>query len=244
MKALTLISASMIDIGVLQAGEVPTASEAQDCLLRLNQWIDGLANQRLSIYYVPRVTKTLTASTASYTVGTGGNIDIARPLFLDRAAVIYDNTATIPTETLVRMYSDQEWQMVSQKTLTAAYPTGVYYDYSFSAGLSTIWVWPIPTSTTTTLVLYTPQQALTQFADLTTDYTFPPGYERVLRSNLACEISPMFQTPVTPDLRKQAVDSLADVKRANTRPTQLVLDSALTSRHDGLYNIYSDTVGR
>ena len=244
MKALTLISASMIDIGTLQPGEVPSASEAQDCLTRLNQWIDGLANQRLSIYYVPRITKALTAGTASYTVGTGGDINIVRPLFLDRVNLIYDNTATIPTELLLRMYSDQEWQMVAQKSLKAAYSTGVYYDYSYSSGLSRLWVWPIPTSTTTTLVLYAPQQALTHFADLTTDYTFPPGYERMLRTNLCCEISPMFQVQVTPDLRRQAIESMADVKRANTRPTQLILDPALTARHDGLYNIYSDTVGR
>jgi hypothetical protein len=79
---------------------------------------------------------------------------------------------------------------------------------------------------------------------LTTDYTFPPGYERMLRTNLACEISPMYQVQVSPDLKKMAVDSMADVKRANQRENQLVLDSALTSQASGLYNIYSDTVGR
>ena len=139
MNANTLIKASMIDIGTLQPGEDPTASEAQDCLLRLNQWIDGLANQRMSIYYVPRTTLALTANKASYTVGTGGEINIIRPQFLDRVNLIYDNTATIPTELLLRMYSDQEWQFVAQKTLTAPYPTGVYYDYSDVAGLSRLW---------------------------------------------------------------------------------------------------------
>jgi len=244
MKANDLIRSAMIDIGTLQPGEDPTQTEANDCLLRLNQWIDGLANQRQSIYYVPRTTKVLTANTASYTVGTGGDINIIRPLWIDRANLIYDNGSTPTTEIYLRMYSDQEWQLVAQKSLTSTYSTGVYYDYSYSSGLSRLWVWPIPTVSTTTLVLYCPQQALTHFADLTTDYTFPPGYERMLRTNLACEISPMYQVQVSPDLKKMAVDSMADVKRANQRENQLVLDSALTSQASGLYNIYSDTVGR
>lgn len=244
MKALTLIKSAMVDIGTLQPGEDPSASEAQDCLSRLNQWIDGLANQRQSIYYVPCTTKVLTASTASYTVGLGGDINIIRPLWIDRANLIYDNGATPATEILLRMYSDEEWQLVAQKSLTATYSTGVYYDYSYSAGLSRLYVWPIPTVSTTTLVLYCPQQALTHFADLTTDYTFPPGYERMLRTNLACEISPMFQVSVTPDIRRQAIESMADVKRANQREYQLVLDNALTAKSGGLYNIYSDTIGR
>lgn len=213
-------------------------------MLRLNQWVSGLSTQRLSIYYVPRITKNLTAGTASYTVGSGGDIDIVRPLWIDRANLIYDTSQSPSTEILMRMYSDQEWQLVAQKSLTATYPTGVYYDYSYSSGLSRIYVWPIPTSSATQLVLYAPQQALSEFATLTTPYTFPPGYERMLRTNLACEISPMYQVAVTPDLRRQAQESLADVKRANTRENQLVLDGALTASSSGLYNIYSDTVGR
>lgn len=244
MTAYSLIRGAMIDIGTLQPGEVPSAAESQDCLDRLNQWVSGLATQRQSIFYVPRVTKDLTANQASYTVGPGGDINITRPLWIDRVNLVYDTTATPNTEILLTVYSDQEWQLVAQKSLTANYPTGAYYDYSYTSGLSRIYVWPIPTTANCQLVLYPPQQVLTSFADLTTDYGFPPGYERMFRSNLAVEISPMFQVPVNPDLKRQADMSLADVKRSNQRENQLIIDNALTAPSNALYNINADTFGR
>lgn len=239
MTGLQLISAAMKTIGALAAGETPSSEEASDCLLRLNDLIDNWATQRLTIYYQLRTTKTLTANTTSYTIGTGGAINIVRPTLIEAAGLIIDTTATTPTEIPIEVFTLQQWQAIAQKTLTAALSRGIFYDYGWTSGLAVIYPWPIPTVSTTQLVLYTPQ-ALTAMT-LAGTYTFPPGYARLLRMGLARDIAPEFARPWTGDLQALYEESIGDVKRANIRLTDLSVDRALLPR-TGFYDLYTDSV--
>ena len=70
--------------------------------------------------------------------------------------------------------------------------------------------------------------ALIEFADQTTDYTFPPGYRRMITFNLANELAPWYPV-VQPDPRiaKIAAESIGNIKRANTRIPLAVFDRSL-----------------
>lgn len=222
MTGLALISGALTQLGVLAAGETLANADAEAALTRLNDWIDSLGTERLTIYKLLRTEKALASGTASYTLGSGGAINIVRPVWLQDAGLIEDNTAAIPQERPIKVLTDDEWARVPDKTQTGIVGS-VYCNFDWSAGLALVSVYPIPNTATTTLVLYTPV-ALTEFANLTTEYTFPPGYRRFLRTNLAIELAPEYGRPLDPALVQQAIDAKAQIKRANHREADLRLD--------------------
>lgn len=239
--AIDFITGAMTDLGVLAAEETASNEDAADVFTVLNMMADALGVERLTMYQIVRTVKTLTASTASYTIGTGGSINIVRPTWIDRAGIVIDNTASPPTEIPITVLTDQEYARWPQKALTNTQSQAVYYDHSWSAGLGLVYPLPIPTVSTTQLVLYAPSVAVAQFADQsTTDYTFPPGYARAIRKNLALEIAPMFKAEPSPLLMKQAEESKKAIKRANVRPVTLTIDPAL-SQSSGHWSINTDS---
>ena len=217
-------------LGVVDPTSTPSAEDANIAFEALNDWIDALATQRLSIYYVTRTAHTLVSGTASYTIGSGGTINIARPLWLEQAGLIIDTGASTPTEIPIRVLDDDERALIAQKTLQSSYVEGVWLDHNWSAGLARVFVYPIPNISTTQLVLYTPT-AITEFANLSTDYTFPPGYRRAITFNLANELAPWYPS-AQPDPRvgQIAKESLAWVKRANQRLSTVYIDRGATPR--------------
>lgn len=58
-------------------------------------------------------------------------------------------------------------------------------------------------------------EELTQPATLATDLTFPPGYLRAFRYNLACEMAPEFGTEPSAQVRRIAMSSKRNLKRIN-----------------------------
>ena len=211
--ALHLIKAALLDLGVLAAGEDPTAAEADDALNALNRLIDKLAANHLAIWSETRTETAIVASQASYTVGSGGNVNIARPVFLED--VRYQDTSPTPDQEYpLDKLTDAQWQGIGDKDLTSGVPSAWYYNPTYPTG--TLYLWPIPTGTTLQLVTYT-KTALTEFAALSTSFSLPPGYREMLVTNLAVRLAPMYGRPVPPELALEARESLAVVKRANRR---------------------------
>lgn len=189
MTGAALINAALKALNVLSAGEVPDANDANDSLLRLNDWLDALGTQDFSVYYLLRTVVPLVNGTANYTIGTGGAVNIPRPVSIDHAGLVLPATP-VSQEVPTTVFTDQMWQSIGQKSYSATYPQGIYYDYNWVSGLATITVYPVPNTSTASLVLYTPS-ALTEMT-LAGDVTFPPGYRRFLRYGLARELSAEF----------------------------------------------------
>lgn len=217
-------------LGVIAPTDTPSAEDADTAFDVLNDWIDALGTQRQSIYYVARTVKTLASGTASYSIGSGGSINIARPLQIENAGLILSTADTYPIQVPIDVMTDDEWANRAQKTLPSNLVQGIYYDHNWTAGLGLIYVWPVPNVSTTQLVLYTPT-ALTEFADLSTDYTFPPGYRRAILYNLANELAPWYPAAKPdPRIASLAESSMALVKRSNLRLSEVYTDRAIASR--------------
>lgn len=231
MTAENYITRALRSLGVIQATEVPDAESMQAGFELLNEMIDAWGTQRLTVFVVARTLFPLTAAQASYTIGTGGNFNIVRPVWITSCSIVPDDTVAIPLEIPCGPpLTIQQFQRIAQKLATNTYPYSIYYDHAWTAGLGTIQVYPVPTSSLASLVLYTPT-ALVRFADLVTDYTFPPGYEKAIRSNLSVVMMPdwnRLNNPIRIQFMKdEAVSSLADVKRANWQPVDLNVDAAM-----------------
>ena len=244
MTVSELITASLQDLRVLQVGETVSANDAAYALARLNDWINGLATEGLTVYSQARTTWTISTA-ASYTIGAGGVINCARPTGpMGVTNVGFQDTSVSPTieYNLGPLLTEDAYAGIAQKALTSVYPQAMYYNPTFTSGLGLIYLWPIPTSTTLQGVIYTPVP-VAEFAAISDTISLPPGYRRFLRTGLAKEIASAFDAPLTPDLQQAAMESKADIKRANVR----LLD--LSSGVAGLifggsgphYNIYSDS---
>jgi hypothetical protein len=233
--ALDVITAALREIGVLAAGEVPSAAEGSDGLTALNNWLDQKAAERLTIYQVTRTLWTISANDGEYTVGASGNVNVARPTSIQGVSII--ETATDPDYeiSLGDGLTDDAYRGITQKALTSTLPRHWYYNATFPLG--TLTLWPIPTSTTLQGALYAPQQ-ITSFAALSTDVSLPPGYMRAMIKNLALDLSPSYGVQPSMLLVDQARESLATVKRSNIRPTELVCDAgALIQGARGTFDI-------
>jgi hypothetical protein len=237
MTARDLITQALRSVRALGIGDYLEAEDANDALLRLNDWLDSLALERLSIYYVTRTAQDLASNKPSYTIGPGGDINMVRPASIESVGLILDSNATPVYEKPIDIFTDQRWQSIRQKNLTSPYIQGIYYDHNWSPmaapplpatamPLGTIYVWPVPNIGSTRLVLYTPV-ALPEFATLDTDYTFPPGYRRFLRTNLMVELAPEYGKQITSDQFRMATQAKAVIKRANVRPAEARVDPAL-----------------
>lgn len=235
---LQLITRSGTLVGIFAQGETPSAADAQDALAIVNGLLDGFATQRLTLPASQREVFSFVTNTSTYTIGpSGADWTTTRPASIDTMAVLSVNAQPYPFEIPMAPLDDQSYDGLSIKTLTATFPFNYYYNATFPNG--TLFVWPTPTDVANyQAVLYTPTQLAT-FATLTTSYTLPPGYYRMLYYNLALEMAPAFGRPMDPVIAKLAGDSLADIKRLNVEMTDLSAGVSLPGT-GGIYNIYGD----
>jgi len=240
MRALDLISSSMRLIGSLASGEVPTSAEASDALTVLNQMLDSWAADRLIVFTITIQEFALTPSQQVYTYGVGGNFNAPRPARIDRASIVSLTNPSQPLELPIDYYTNWDWQQVPVKNIQTTLPQAVYDDQGYP--LRNLSFWPIPTVVVNTrLYVWT---ALSSFASLTTDNSYPPGYIEALRYNLAvrlmAEMPGGFDPVMAQTTAPLAIESLARVKSMNLPLIEAFCDAALNDK-SVRYNYYSDT---
>lgn len=238
----SVVTFALEQIGVYAVGESLSANDAQTGLSRLNAMTSSLNIQSLARLVVTRAVFDLVANQSTYTIGTGGDFNAARPTSIQNASLLL-NSSSPSIEIPLTLLTDQGYQAISIKTQTNTLPSAVYYQPTFTtSGYGTVILWPVPTVATNDLVLYS-QQALVTFADLTTQYYWPEGSEEMLGFGLALRLAPIYARPVPDDVRRMASQSLANFKRQNVRMADLANDAAMIGgRGRWGYDINSDTI--
>ena len=231
-----LVTASLRELDVLAAGEVPPDDEVTSGLEVLNRMVNAWKAEQVFIYQLTATELALTANDGTYTVGAGGDFNVLRPVHLT-AVTVRDSVTTPPYEAGLQEMTDADWAGVVIKTQTASRPQAFHFNLTYP--LATLNFWPVPTSTTLTGIIYAPE-AVAEFASINSTVSLPPGYERMIVKNLAVELAPSYDAQVSTQLERQAQDSLAVVLRANRRLSDLKFDPG-ASMHPQDYNIYSDT---
>src|SRR6266550_4739213 len=202
VAALDLITDAFFELNCFMSGESIPNSDAQFSLRALNGMIGSWATQPLTIPATARHVLSWTIAkggpTNPYTIGSGGNYDIARPVNQNSISqamlLLIDGATEIP----LGVMTDQSYEQLPVKSLAGTQPTSIYYNPTFTSGLGALYVWPVPSTTNTQLVLYV-EQALTTFGNLTTAYQIPQGYYNALKYGLASEIATPYGHPITDD---------------------------------------------
>src|SRR5215469_11921952 len=210
MNAGNLINSAFRLINVLASGEVPSASEQSDALTILALMLDSWQAERLTIFTILRDGSTTSphlfpfvVGQQTYTLGPGGNFNIARPAKIERMSIEWLANPAQPLELPLEMVNEQRWQTVPVKAITSTLPTVVYDDGNYP--LRNLAFWCTPTVVSNVVIYY--WQALSQFPDLVTDVEFPPGYFKALRYNLAVDLAAEFGRPISPEVAAQALSS-------------------------------------
>ena len=224
VAALDLITDAFYELNVFMPGESIPNADAQTGLRYLNRMLSIWKTQSFTIPAILRSVLSWTVGkggpTNPYTIGSGGDFDIARPSnqqsIKQAMLLLVDGSTEIP----LGMMTDQSYDQLPVKNLAGAQPTSIYYNPTFTSGLGTINAWPVPNTTTTRPVLYC-EQALTTFGNLTTAYQLPDGYDDALMYCLALRLAGPYGKPVTDDLREFATQGLRLIKRANVKPSDM-----------------------
>lgn len=237
-----LIEDCLQDLLIVGAGNTADADDAQLGLDRLNDWIDALALDGLTIPAIVRAVWTLVSGTASYAVGTGSTVSVTKPVSPQAIVNIgyLDTSLATPLEILFgRVLTDQEYAQTPQKTLQTSYPTGFWYDPTFGV-TGTLKPLPIPNISTLQGVIYAP--SLLAEVLLSDTVLLPRGYRRFFRSNLTVEVAAAFEKPVPSSIAKIAAESMLRVKTANVRMVDMGFALGVPGlAASGWYDINSDT---
>lgn len=241
---LQIITDALQDLGVLDATETPESQDVTLGLRRLNQWIGTLALHRQLIFEVRREVFVLAQGVASYTIGPGATWNTVRPVWIDGVSFILDATEADPVEVTRRKpWTTQEFQAIPVKSTTGPIPNGLYCDMAFSAsGHATVTVYPVPSTAVARAVLYIPRP-LQQFADSTSTYVMPDGFELMLVKGLAVQLQRPYGKTADPGLIEEAREAMDAIKRAYWRPRLMrmpVEALAVGGGAGGRYNIYTD----
>jgi hypothetical protein len=207
--AADIIALSLKDIGVLDAHETPDANMMKDALTTLNQM---LAQWQISSNYIYAQTDvTFNPSGAiTYTIGTGGTINVSTPPNIDYAFYRI-NDQDFPIEILGSFEEYQEG--IGLKNIgTGAFPECLYFNPSYPLGV--IYIYPTPA--TGTIHLGVPTQ-LPNYTASANALTLPPEYELAIRFSLDEILAAMFGTSLRPDIQQLAIKTRRQMKLNNFR---------------------------
>lgn len=183
------------DLGCLRAGQTLSADIENDILIAANQMLDSMLIDQLAITAYPAQVFTLTAGVQQYTIGpseVAPNFTAARPTEIEDANIIL-NTVSPVLRTPLDIINVDQWANIPVQSLPNTLPTRLYYvkDFNITTGAGTILIWGGAISNYQLELFAWDQTVLRQFADLTTAYIYPNGYERMIRKCLAVEIAPL-----------------------------------------------------
>jgi hypothetical protein len=227
-----LINGALRLIGQLAEGETPSADTSQDALFAMNQMIDSWNTERLSVFSTQDQVFTWPANQATRTIGPTGDFVGNRPVLFDDATYFRDASTNVSYG--IKFINQQQYDGIAVKTVTSTYPQVVWVNMEYPDATMTIY--PVPTRDLEWHIVSI--EELTRPALLADTLSFPPGYLRAFRYNLACELAAEFGVEPPPTVQTIAMTSKRNLKRINNPDDVMALPFALVNNRQR-FNIYS-----
>jgi hypothetical protein len=227
-----LINGALRLLGVLAEGEVPSAETSQDALRAMDQMIDSWNTERLSVFSTQDQVFTWPAGAISRTLGPSGDFVGNRPVLLDDATYFVQPGTGVSYG--IKFINQQQYDGIAVKTVTSTFPQVIFVNMTYPD--IEMFVYPRPTADLTWHFISV--EELTQPATLDTNLTFPPGYLRAFRYNLACELAPEFGVEPSPQVQRLAMTSKRNLKRINNPDDIMSMPYSLVATRQR-YNIFA-----
>jgi hypothetical protein len=248
-------------LNLTASGNVLPESNYQDNLRALNQMVDSWNTERLSIFSTIDQTITWPSSAINGTLGPNGSLGFItyailqegggviltetpggfllmeggmpeRPVLIDDSTYFRDPQTNISYG--IKQVNQQQYNGIAVKTVTSTYPQIMWVNMTYPDILIT--VYPVPLRTLEFHIVSV--SPLGDFATLATTLSFPPGYLRAFRYNLACEIAPEFGVEPSPQVQRIAMYSKRNLKRINNPDDLMSLPYSIVGTRQR-YNVFA-----
>jgi len=233
--ALNLITDVLLDMGVIADQQTPTAAQSAGALTKLNDLIESWNIDPQKLYGATQYILPFVANQASYTIGSGGNLNVARPDNITQAFV--RNTTAVASQQQdipITILTDQQWADIPVKGMQGTFPYAVWFN--MTNPLIVAYVTPIPTGSNYSLVFW--DNNANELLSLSTVLVLPPGYKRALKYGLFIELAPGYQIPVPAEITTLAATSKMSIDRQNLQIN--TLETSGPVRYDILTNTVRD----
>jgi hypothetical protein len=227
-----IINGSLRLIGMLAEGEVPSSETSDDALNAMNQMIESWNTERLSVYSTQDQVFNWPPATISRTLGPSGDFVGNRPVQLDDATYFRDPATGISYG--IKLINQQQYDGIAVKTVTSTYPQVMWVNMTYPD--IEMYIYPVPTKLIEFHFISVDE--LTRPANLATDLTFPPGYLRAFRYNLAMELAPEFGVEPSGQVQRIAMTSKRNLKRVNNPDDIMALPYSIVGTRQR-YNIFA-----
>ncbi len=201
----------------------PSATRQVQGLRYLNDMLSGWAVEQLTIPYNTVETFSTVVGQGTYTIGESGSPDknTVRPIDIADSMYINDSSGTS-----YRVFKIAKFQYNDISTKGAdgrpakfayepEYPNGKIYFSSEPEAVETVTIDAI--------------KQITEFAALATSFSLPPEYKKILKYNLAVDLSPLIGNELPASVVLQAVQLKKKLKALNIQPVKPVrIDTAMT----------------
>lgn len=231
-----VIALALKTANITGVGQAPAPEDISDAFNHLNMMLAQWQRKRYFVYQL--VTHSLQATgQTSYSVGPGGDFNMARPAIVNSAYFRQLSSTPQPIDFPLQMLRSQEdYNRISLKNLQS-FPRYAFYDPGTPLG--TLYVWPVPTSIYT--IFISTIQQLQQFATPGDVITLPAEYLDAMMWNLAVRLSVAWGVPTVPEVKSQATVALETIADTNVQVPSLRMPSALRPQRGSTYNVYADS---
>jgi hypothetical protein len=219
-------------LGVLAEGETPSAETSQDALTALNQMIDSWNTERLSVFSTQDQVFLWPPSQLNQSLGPTGDFVGNRPILLDDATYFRDPQTNVSYG--IKLINQQQYDGIAVKTVTSTYPQVMFVNNTYPN--IEMYIYPVPLRLLEWHFISV--EELTRPAQLATQLTFPPGYLRAFRYNLACEMAPEFGVEPSAQVQRIAMYSKRNLKRINNPDDIMALPYSIVGTRQR-FNIYA-----
>lgn len=226
------INGSLRLLGVLAEGETPSAETSQDALRAMDQMVDSWNTERLSVFSTQDQVFTWPAGLINRTLGPSGDFVGNRPILLNDATYFRDPSTGVSYG--IKMINQQQYDGIAVKTVSSTFPQVIFTNMTYPD--IDMFIYPRPTRALEWHFISV--EELTQPATLDTVLTFPPGYLRAFRYNLACELAPEFGVEPSPQVQRIAMTSKRNLKRINNPDDIMSMPYSLIATRQR-YNIFA-----
>jgi hypothetical protein len=227
-----IITGALRLIGVVAEGEDPSPESAADALSAMNQMIESWNTERLSVFATEDQVFSWPATEISRTLGPTGNFVGNRPILVDDSSYFKDPTTGVSYG--LKLINQQQYNGIALKTVQSTYPQVMWVNMTYPD--IEMYIYPVPTR-----VLefhFVSVEQLSRPAILATNLTFPPGYLRAFRYNLACELAPEFGVEPSRQVQRIAMTSKRNLKRINNPDDLMSIPYSIVGNRQR-YNIYA-----
>lgn len=206
---------AMSAIGQLGTGQSISPEEAEQALRAANRMLGKWSVQRLMLPLVSTRFFNLSVGVQDYSLGPTGTVGgvSVRPTFIESAQASPPGSTQSNTMSVL---DKSQWDAIGDKgaqTSALGLPQSIWPEYT-SPNVA-LHFWPVPANASNVTVgVWEP---LTKFATIYDDVTFPEGYEEPLMWNLAMELCPFFDMPVSADLGQKVADAINSIKALNAQ---------------------------